>query len=184
MPVPKDYFAASSGASCYLLRPEESDIRLLDISLALSRIQRFGGHCKRGVTYSVAHHSVLVSILVEKELGRPDDALAGLLHDATEAYLGDMISPLKKLVPAYHVIESSWAMEIAGIFDLDTLCPPAVKEADLMALEMERRWLIERGPLWQGWRGTERTVPTWPLTSMTAEASERMFLRRFWELSK
>jgi uncharacterized protein len=182
--VPRDYFAASSGASCYLLHPEESDIRLLDISLALSRIQRFGGHCKPGMTYSVAHHSVLVSLLVEQELGRPEDAMAGLLHAATEAYLGDMISPLKRLVPAYHVIESSWAMEIASIFDLETLTPPSVKEADVMSFEMERRWCINRGPLWDSWQGYDGPVPTWPITSMAAEASERMFLRRYWELSR
>jgi hypothetical protein len=65
----------------------EEDVRLPDISHALSLISRFTGHSK--CPYSVAQHSVMVS-----RLTLPENALWGLLHDASEAYLGDVATPL------------------------------------------------------------------------------------------
>jgi 5'-deoxynucleotidase YfbR-like HD superfamily hydrolase len=51
------------------------------------------------MTYSVAQHSVIVSELVEQRGGDAEDAFAALMHDATEAYLGDMPHPLKHRSP-------------------------------------------------------------------------------------
>ncbi len=65
------------------------DIR--DIGHALSHLCRFTGHTS--MFYSVAQHSLLVS---EKMQGGPEAKLAGLLHDATEAYTNDLSTPLKK----------------------------------------------------------------------------------------
>jgi hypothetical protein len=65
--------------------PEQLDIR--DIARALAKRCRFGGHCR--VFYSVAQHSVIVSELVEQRGGDVEDVFAALMHDASEAYLGD-----------------------------------------------------------------------------------------------
>ena len=78
-----------SGGKFFPLSPESEGITIEDIAHALSNLCRFAGHVKR--FYSVAQHSVLVSHYCD-----PIDALVGLLHDASEAYLLDMPRPLKK----------------------------------------------------------------------------------------
>ena len=82
-----------SGGRFYPLDPRPEEIHIGDIAHALSNVGRFGGHTIR--FYSVAQHSVLVSKLLGEAGHPPDTILRGLLHDAAEAYIGDMIRPLK-----------------------------------------------------------------------------------------
>lgn len=91
----------ASGRAFWSLDPRPEDVRIEDIAAQLSRICRFGGALKPGVSfYSVAQHSVLVSYNVPEEY-----ALEGLLHDAAEAYVGDVIKPIKSaLVPEYDAV--------------------------------------------------------------------------------
>lgn len=84
----------------------------------------------------MAQHSVLVSRVVgERE---PEHRLAALLHDATEAYLGDVTSPLKKLLPEYRAIEQRVETVILTRFGL----APIIKQADLLLLASEQRYLM------------------------------------------
>jgi hypothetical protein len=124
-------------------RPEQSPIRIRDIAVALSRICRFGGHCTE--FYSVAQHSVLVSLIVPSE-----HAAAALLHDAAEAYMGDMVKPLKHLLgDAYGEIERRVEAAIFGRFGLSYPIPDAVKHADLRLLRTEKRDLTRHdSDLW------------------------------------
>jgi len=78
-----------SGRKFPLAEPDPNQIDIEDIAHALSMLCRFNGHCTQ--FYSVAEHSMHVSHEISNDL-----ALAGLLHDAAEAYLGDVPSPLKK----------------------------------------------------------------------------------------
>lgn len=74
------------------------DIDIVDIAWALSRISRFAGHTITEVPYNVAQHSLFVCEMIERE--HPDDKLLqfyGLMHDAAEAYIGDIPSPIKHL---------------------------------------------------------------------------------------
>lgn len=142
-----DWFITLTGRKVHLWDPQPDQICLEDIAGALSRICRFGGMISRH--YSVAQHSVLVSHLCP-----PDLAQIGLLHDATEAYLGDVIGPLKRqLGLVYHELEEMWGVAIAIHFNMPSVfclrddLPPAVKRADLIAFMTEHRDLRPDVPL-------------------------------------
>lgn len=116
-----------------LCAPHSADIDVRDIAHALSIINRFGGHTSE--PYSVAAHSCHVSRLVN-----PRWALHALLHDAARAYLGDVVRPLKQLIPSYQEIEARFDACIAARFGL-TWCDEsllAVKRADVLALRFEQ----------------------------------------------
>jgi hypothetical protein len=117
-----------------LSRFDEDDVCIEDIAHALSNIVRFTGHAK--APYTVAQHSVMVSML------SGEHALCGLLHDATEAYLGDVSSPLKSLLPDYREAEERAHKVIAGAFGLPYPLPREVKDADRQALLIEKRDLL------------------------------------------
>jgi len=140
-----DWFTTASGRTIYLTDPRPGDFAIEDIAHGLSRVCRFGGHVTCGF-YSVAQHSVFVSRLVEEALsGKPDlardVAKRGLLHDAAEAYLGDVISPLKKLLGGYDVIEARFLEAIFVRFQVKhhQHADRFVKIADRIALTTERR---------------------------------------------
>lgn len=124
-----------------LLEPDTRDVLMFDIAAALSKLCRYNGHCSE--FYSVAQHSVLVSEIID-----PRYALWGLLHDASEAYLGDVSYPLKQLLPDYRLIEARVEACIIETFKLG-LEPPDVKRADLVALCTEKRDLMPKGPDWK-----------------------------------
>jgi len=91
-----------TGGSFDLFDPDPEDVRLPDIAAGLAHTCRFGGHCR--TFYSVAHHSLHVS----RELADagPRLALLGLLHDAGEAYVGDVPRPLKTELETIERLES------------------------------------------------------------------------------
>lgn len=129
------------------LQPEQIDIR--DIAQALSNEARFNGHTNR--FYSVAQHSVAVSRIVP-----PEDALEGLLHDATEAYMKDIPLPLKRMLPDYKRIEQRVDAVIRARFGLPALCSASIKHADLVMLATERRDLMPTdSSQWDVLRGIE-----------------------------
>jgi hypothetical protein len=121
-----------------LLNPAAGDVHPMDISIALSRVARFGGHTAQ--PYSVAEHSLVVSSMVARQFGDARLALVGLLHDATEAYIGDMVRPLKRQIPCFREIEDRMAWSIgvsAGLGDDLLTLDPRVKAADEQALVWE-----------------------------------------------
>lgn len=98
------------------------------IARALSHLNRYTGHVG---AYSVAQHSVMVANALPKKL-----RLAGLLHDAPEAYLGDMSAPLKRHVPGFGKIERIYHDVIDAHYNVETR-HNAVRTADLRALVTE-----------------------------------------------
>ena len=117
------------------LTPETSKFSIRTIAHALSNICRFNGHTR--AHYSVAEHCVHVARLC------PDEhKLSGLLHDAAEAFVGDVASPLKQLLPEYKVIEQRVEAEIFKRFALPSKLHQSVKHADLVMLATERRDLM------------------------------------------
>lgn len=153
--------------------PESCAIDIEEIAHALSHICRFTGHVR--TFYSVAQHSVLVSRIVP-----PEHALAGLLHDAAEAFIGDVSAPLKQMLPDYRAIEARVEAAVLARFGLPPTLPECVKRADLIALATELRDLMpgrssdpppgDVAPI------ALRIVPLAP------EDARRLFLRRFQNL--
>ncbi len=94
-----DWMQTCSGLKIWPMDPRPEEICLNDIAHALSMICRFSGHTKK--FYSVAEHSVFVSHHVKSE-----NAIYGLLHDSSEAYISDIIRPVKVFVPEYKKIEN------------------------------------------------------------------------------
>src|SRR5438445_5213489 len=96
-PAPGPYLQTVSGRWVNPFEPDPGQLDIGDIARALANQCRFGGHCR--VFYSVAQHSVHVSELVEQRGGDAEDVFAALMHDASEAYLGDMPHPIKHRSP-------------------------------------------------------------------------------------
>lgn len=160
-----------SGGYFDILSPEVSPIDIIDIAHALSNLCRFTGHTHH--FYSVAQHSVLVSRLVP-----PKFQMAALLHDAAEAYLGDVTSPLKALLPEYKRIERRVEAAILDRFGLPSWLPLEVKHADLVMLATERRDLMPATP--EKWAILEGIGPTTErIRYMPPLEAFKLFLHRF-----
>lgn len=168
------YFNAFSRQKISLYRPDQEAIRLEDIAHALSNICRFGGHTKR--FYSVAQHSCLVSYLAPAQL-----RFAALMHDAAEAYLGDVIKPLKHILnsidgPCYRVLEERFEHAIAKRFGIDAGLFKQVKPYDMQAVEIEHGYffLDNNHPFERIFNSEE---PCW-----TPSVAKEVFLSTFREL--
>jgi hypothetical protein len=162
------------------LQPRLRALSIVDIARALSRICRFTGHTTE--FYSVAQHSVFVSHLVPKE-----HALAALLHDASEAYLGDVSSPLKQLLPDYRAIEAGVEREIAAEFGFHYPLHPCIKDADLCMLATERRDLMPKALDSRrdeaAWFGLRDYAPlNGRITAWDSNTAYDHFTKRFWAL--
>lgn len=86
--------------------PKVEDIHITDIAGALSKICRFGGHSN--IFYSVAEHSIIVAEILESEGANKATVFAGLMHDCSEAYLGDMPRPLRAILKQYESPDCSY----------------------------------------------------------------------------
>ena len=166
-----------SGIRFWPLIPNPADIRIEDIAHALSNQCRFAGHARE--FYSVAEHCVRVS-----QHCRPEDALWGLLHDASEAYLSDVPAPMKELpeFEAYRAAERSLQGTIAVRFGLSTEQPRSVTEADRAVLGIEIRGLLKPpGGRQPGRPSHNKLAITNPWQPRVAKAR---FLSRFRELCR
>lgn len=117
-----------SGIYVDVFDPKPEMFTIQDIAIGLSRKYRFGGHTKTPIT--VAEHSVRVA--------RRTHSMAGLLHDASEAYLSDLPSPIKNQLTEYFEIEERVMSCIAEKFCFEWPMDGSVKIADRE--ELQREW--------------------------------------------
>ncbi len=171
----KSSISTLSGRFFDLLEPEDYEYCIDEIAEALSNICRYTGHVKK--FYSVAEHSVLVSKLVPTRL-----ALAALLHDSSEAFVGDVSSPLKKLLPEYQVIEERIQRAIANYYDVPFPFPKEIHEADKRMYWRERIDVAPgpRDTLWHQDLAATRKVQA---SGMKPLMAKRMFIHRFKEIT-
>lgn len=133
------WFPSRSGLTLDLANPTIDMIQWGDIGEALAKTCRFGGHCEG--FYSVAQHSLVVASLLPQRW-----RAHGLLHDAHEAFTGDLISPLKDFIGepirALERTLDALIYEAAGVPLPSADVVAAVKHADRVALATERRDLV------------------------------------------
>ena len=141
-----------------VLAPNPELICVEDIAHALSNLCRFGGHIQQ--FYSVAQHSLIVSALVPR-----NHKLAALLHDASEAYLVDIPTPVKVLLPDYFTIEYRVTEAISKKFGFQYPFHESVIRADKKILRWEWNKIVKR----------EHTV----YSLMSPDEAEREFLTHF-----
>ena len=147
-----------------------------DIAHSLAMQCRYNGHIK--VFYSVAEHSVVMSYLMPTK----EAAIGALLHDAAEAYTGDIITPLK--TDAMRALEDKIMRAILSSFGIKISKTVAreVKKADLRMMATEKEQLLTPGHEWETLEGIEPyCMALWGLPP--TEAKDR-FLKRFIELTK
>lgn len=99
-----NFFATASGHLIDIMDLKPSDIKLDDLAHHLAKVQRFGGASPINYTYSVGEHSINLCRYFY-EIGSKDEARCALLHDASEAYLSDIVSPVKRNLKDYMKME-------------------------------------------------------------------------------
>lgn len=180
------YCGVPSGKIIDLNNPRPEDITIEDIAYSLARILRFNGHLKHQI--SVARHSCLVADLVPEYL-----ALPALLHDAHEAYLGDIVRPVKRFFIAQKCgnvdeLENWWQHMIWEKYDclLDGTRPlEVIQEADDLQLAREIASFAPAGPFQDGGRKQLDSMGFGPFAKPLEpfphdpEADEKMFLHFF-----
>ena len=180
LPPPGPYLQTVSGRRVNPFDPDPSQLDPDDIARALGNVCRFGGHAR--AFYSVAQHSVIVSELVEQRGGDVEDAFAALMHDATEAYLGDMPHPIKHRSPlgaAFKAAEEHLERAINERFRIKPGVPE-IKRVDRALLATERR--IFSGENWH-WPELDGVAPLdLEITAWSPDEAARAFSRRFAEL--
>ena len=125
------------------MRATEDDIDLTDIAHSTANLCRYTGHVRK--FYSVAEHSVRVSEYIERETGSISLALTGLMHDASEAYLGDVARPVKdnnEVGRLYKLAEDKLMKLISKKFGTEWPLPEIVGFADYVLLRTEQRDLM------------------------------------------
>jgi len=172
-----DWAQIYSGEKFWPLDPKPEEVNITDIAHSLAFQCRFNGHSNS--FFSIAQHSVFVSKIVP-----PKQALAGLLHDAAEAYTGDIVTPLKRfLPPEFGEIEKTIEKAIFAHFKIENINSFEIKKADKIALFTEMRDLMKKPH--SSWNDVDSYTPhPDKIIPLSPEEAEKQFLERFRELTQ
>lgn len=168
-----DWMQTISGRQFWPMDPRPEEVHIEDVAHALSMMCRFNGHCQR--FYSVAEHSVLISRHVPSE-----DALWGLLHDASEAYIADIVRPAKRFIQGYRQAEDRIMTAVCEAFGLSLLMPGSVARADTAILADEAAQIM--GPAPQKWYLPEAPLGV-KIAGLPPGEAREAFLTRYRELT-
>lgn len=157
-----------SGKRFSILDPDPESVEISDIACSLARQARFNGHTR--FFYSVGQHSVLGAEVAPTS----DIALQMLFHDATEAYIGDLVSPIKALLPDFEAIENGIQKAICQRLGIEFPLPKVVKQIDRRLLATEVRDLIT--PDLASWNIQVHEAFDFPIIPWSPEVTEARFL--------
>ena len=160
-----------SGRLMDFITPDPKVFSIRDIGHALAQTNRFNGHAR--FPYSVAQHSVYASMMAPVKL-----KLQALMHDAHEAYVGDMPTPLKELLPGYKAAELVMEEALRKHFDLPLMFDPIVKIIDTRLLVTEAKAL---GFRW--WPNIQADPYPFKIEPWSWEQARDRFIDRYWELT-
>lgn len=170
------YIETWTGKKFYFLKPEPDMIDIRDIAHSLAMQCRFTGHVDTFM--SVAEHAVAVSLICNKE-----NELQGLLHDASEAYLSDIASPIKQQFPQYYEMEHRLMEAIAIKFGFPYPLSDDVKDADATQLKTEAKFLLPSGGAdWAPLFPTQGRKGKVPMCLAPAHA-EQLFLNSYEQIT-
>lgn len=185
--VTADYVGTFSGKRIDLLNTDPDHIEIVDVAVGLSQQCRYAGQV--WPFYSVAEHSVLVSLMMppKEQYNRFKDLdFKALLHDAPEFILGDVIRPVKRRIANYDVLESRVMSAICKRYDFEISKDEwiQIKKADDAITIAEREKLMPRLDTSSYGKGFDRgDVPNIEFKCMTPPAAALAFLSRFFSLS-
>ena len=174
-PKNKDWMTLYGGKRFFPLDPDPDLINIEDIAHSLAFQCRWGGHCNS--FFSVAEHCFIVSDLCNTL----EEKRWGLLHDASEAYVGDVIRPLKMNLSGYKQIEGRVIEAVAKRFNLPLPMPKRVKKADEISIKNEAEQLFNAD--WSGATYLDNTIKDKvKIRCWSHGMAEQMYLMKFQEL--
>lgn len=135
------YLETVSGRKVNVSNPDPATITIGDIAWALSRMPRFSGHSIPYIPYSVAQHCIQVA----KELAPhgPRIQLHGLLHDAAEAYINDLPSPVKHIPEIHAVIKKLEDTLMLAVYSSLGIAPPTEEEERVVKIADKNQQAVE-----------------------------------------
>jgi len=179
---PKTWKAGSwiqtyTGRRFYPFSPSVYDVDIKDIAHALSNQCRYAGHCRR--FYSVAEHSILMAEKAPMALKLP-----ALLHDAGEAYLTDVPSPIKRFMPEFKRVEDEIEQVVYKRFGMAFPLSPEVKRLDVRIRKDEASQAMGgEAVLWDTDRADAAEPLGVALRFYSPAEAEAAFLALFYSLS-
>lgn len=179
-----DWFQTFTGRKFWPLDPRPEEMFIEDIAHSLSNMCRFNGHCR--MFYSIAQHCVLGAN--ELLTSSVSDAFHFLMHENPEAYICDLVSPIKHnsglFGELYKQAEDNLERASAQRFYLDFPMPPIIKEIDYRMLHTEKRELLADPPAaWKTSEGLFNPFP-WPINTWQPAYAEKQFMNLFFNLDR
>lgn len=187
------YMHVSNGRKYFPFDPREDEVDIQVIAHHLACNGRYNGatqhrRFKSRIFYSVAEHSVYVANYLRMDLKRPDLALEGLLHDASEAFIGDLIRPLKyspEFRAPFFAVEEINEVIIGRAFNLVYPFPKEIKQADEAVTAAEVEQIIVKHPeeeFESGLLHDPDKVAPYEIAMFDPFAAKEMFLATFYAL--
>lgn len=176
-----DWIQTYTGEKFYPLEPALADIDIEDIAHSLSMLCRYNGHTR--FFYSVAQHSSLVSFQMQQ--GSANDAMSALLHDASEAYLSDLPSPLKNLPEFAFYREAEERLQKLIYQQFGVIMRPDLEEK---IKKIDREMIAHEAPVVLGDLHPDFKLPDTetiiPIEKWSRKEAKSIFMHRFYSLER